>query len=853
MKRSSGGSGDALAQYHAKRHFETTSEPRGGQQGKTQGYSFVIQKHDARRLHYDFRLELDGVLKSWAVTRGPSLDPTQKRLAVRVEDHPLDYGGFEGTIPQGQYGGGTVMLWDRGNWSPEGDPHQGLAAGKLAFTLSGEKLTGKWALVRMRKDARDKRENWLLIKERDAVASAEREVLDDARSVASGRSLDEIAGAAPAAPARTGPERSKKAAAKIAASLADFVEPSLATLVDAPPGDSGWVYEIKYDGYRAQIAADGAFVRIYSRSGLDWTERFDPIAQAVAARKLGGVLIDAEIVVLDGEGRSDFGLLQHWFETGDGSLACFAFDLLVENRHDIRKQPLSVRTARLAALLDKDDGWLFLSAPFEPDAPADLLGEICRRGLEGLIAKRADAPYRSGRHSSWLKIKCGHQQEFVVIGWSPSKKRPFSSLLLAVSENGALRYAGRVGSGFSDRTLENLSRTMVQLEKKTPPIALPAAIARHARFVGPQIVVEIRFAGWTRDNLIRQGHLLGIREDKPATAVTREIPATPPLRFPRSFESPEPRATPPDRTPAPARPTNSERDTIAGIALSHPDKPLYRDPDITKADLAFYLDAVGDIMAPYAAGRFCSLLRCPRGQGKPGFFQRHPHAGLERYWKSRPLASKSDREAYLYFDDRRALIEAAQMDTLEFHIWGSRADDPERPDRIVFDLDPAPDVDFAAVRTGAREIRDVLAALGLDSLPLISGGKGIHVVAPIARSDWPTVKQFASRVAARLAQASPDRYVATMTKAKRKGRIFIDFFRNDLTASAIAPFSPRNRPGAPVAWPAGWATLDSFDAADSVSIFEAQKRLAGSGDPWRDYRTIKQSLTRRMIDAMARE
>lgn len=820
MKRAASGSPAALEAYQARRNFGTTREPSGEHVGKTAGFSFVVQKHAARRLHYDFRLELDGVLKSWAVTRGPSYNLQDKRLAVRVEDHPLDYATFEGTIPHGQYGGGTVMVWDRGHWQPDGDPAQGLEHGKLAFTLDGEKLRGRWALVRMRDDPKSKRENWLLIKEKDEFANNVPDVLEQAQSVTTGRSLEQIASNQPVpkpATRRAGPRRT----------LPDFVAPALATLTDRLPRTGGWLFEIKYDGYRAQIAADRDQVRIYSRSGLDWTERFGPIVRAIAQRGFDRVLIDAEIVVLDRHGRSDFGLLQQWLETGQGAPSCFAFDLLAAAGRDLRKIPFTERRARLLATIgENESGPIYYSAGFETDDAGALFVETCNQGLEGLIAKRADAPYRAGRTPTWLKIKCGHQQEFVVIGWSQSQRRAFSSLLLGIHDDAGLRYAGRVGSGFSEALLAKLARSFEALAIPAPSVAVPAAIARTAHFVQPQIVVEVRFAGWTPDNLVRHGTVLGVREDKPASAIVREAAAMP----------------------------SNNTDAIAGITLTHPDKVLFHEPDVTKAALARYLAEIGPVMTRYAANRFVSLLRAPRGPKLQGFFQRHPQAGLDRYWQSQQLDNDDNHGAYLYFTDPRALIEAAQMDALEFHIWGSRIDRPGQPDRIVFDLDPAPDVEFAAVRQGAYDVREVLRALGLESLPMLSGGKGIHVVAPIApQADWAKVKQFAADVAARLSAAEPDRYVATMTKSKRTGRIFIDHFRNDRTASAVAPFSPRNRPGGPVAWPLAWHDLDAIKTAAAVSMTEALHLIKKSGDPWGRYDTIKQSLTKKMSVAVSAE
>jgi bifunctional non-homologous end joining protein LigD len=813
---------DPLAAYHAKRDFSTTAEPPGeaGKSGKT--LSYLIQKHDATRLHYDFRLELDGVLKSWAVTRGPSLDPHDKRLAVQVEDHPLDYGTFEGTIPKGEYGGGTVMLWDRGSWFPIGDPHEGLQAGQLKFELSGERLKGRWVLVRMRGKAKEKRENWLLIKEHDEYESAEALPLDAGTSIATGRSMEDIAGGVkpPAKPAKAKSRASK---------LPEFVEPALATLVDALPDDGGWLFEIKYDGYRALIAANGAEVCIHTRTGLDWTAKFPEIGAAIAALDLDRALIDSEIVALDDAGRSSFSLLQQRLQAGRGGLSCFAFDLLSLKGRNLQSQPLSQRKKTLQTLLAKStEGPVFFSEAFDPQDSKALFDECCKRGLEGLIAKRSDGPYVPGRHPVWLKIKCGHRQELIIIGWSKSKNnREFSSLLLGVRENGVLRYAGRVGTGFDAAMLARLKSRLDELRIDTPPAPIPREFRRDADYVAPVLVAEIAFAGWTHDGLVRQARFLGLREDKRAMDVVREQPADP-----ASLE--------------PAKPLAGK---IAGITISHPGKILYdsvlhESSGITKRAIAEYLDAAGPMISRFAANRFVSLVRCPRGQGKTAFFQRHLQPGLEQHWLTREVLHKASHpETYMYFRDPAALVEAAQMDVLEFHIWGSRIDRPEKPDRIVFDLDPAPELKFTAIRDAALHLREILLALNLESLPLLTGGKGIHVIVPVEPTqDFATVKQFSGRLAERVAEAEPDKYVATMSKAKREGRIFIDYFRNDWSASAIAPFSPRNRPGAPVAWPVQWDDLKRSHSVSATTLPEAKARLDKGEMPWKDYNGIRQTI-----------
>lgn len=827
-----------LDRYHEKRRFSDTPEPRGAaprgsHRRKAGGLRFLVQKHDATRLHYDFRLELDGVLLSWAVTRGPSLDPADKRLAVRTEDHPLEYGDFEGIIPKGNYGAGTVMLWDTGTWEPIGDPHAELAKGKIAFNLRGEKMRGRWALVLMRK-ASEKRENWLLIKERDEEASETRDLTAEMPdSVASGRDLDAIAaGGGLWRSAPKGGANPKAARAEKAHKRPAFVAPELATLVEEPPRGQEWLFEVKFDGYRIELAASGADVRAYSRSGLDWTDRFPGLVAAAKSLDLDGVLIDGEAVVTDSDGRSDFGLLQQALESGKGRIVYMAFDLLQEGGEDWRQSPLAERKQRLQALLAPaaKDGILLYSDHIAGEGAA-LLAMARDKGLEGIIAKRADRPYRSGRGEAWVKIKVAQAQEFVILGYRPSdKKRAFSSLLLGLRENGTLRYAGRVGSGFSEATLDRLAQAFRRIACKTPAAEVPPDVRREARWVTPEMVVDIAFGGWTRDGLIRQGRFMGVREDKPAREVVREEPA------------PKSRATKAS-TPAAEK-------SLLDVTLTHPDKVLFPDCGVTKRDLAEYLAAAAPYLMPYAADRFISLVRCPEGIEHEGFFQRHPSRGMDASWQHAPVKTAHGAEDYLYFTEGRALPAAAQLSVIEFHIWGSDRAHLEQPDRIVFDLDPDEGLPFARVKDAAFLMRDVLEALGLRSLPLLSGGKGIHVVVPIRpEHDWPAIKSFAGALSHRVAADKPDLYVATMSKAKRKGRLFIDHFRNERGATAIAPFSPRARPGAPVAWPLSWGDLAGIKGANTIRLKDATAML-GEATAWDGKDAAPQRLTAAMLAAV---
>jgi len=803
---------DPLETYRAKRRFGETREPRGGPAGEA-GHRYLIQKHAARRLHYDFRLELDGVLLSWAVTRGPSYRTGDRRLAVRTENHPLEYGGFEGTIPKGNYGGGAVMLWDTGTWEPVGDPRAGLERGKLVFLLHGERLVGRWGLIRMKPRPKEKNENWLLIKETDEYADTNPDLLETATtSVVSGRDLDEIA-------ASNDPEWQSRRG-----NLPGFRLPMLATLVDTPPAGPDWRFEIKFDGYRAQIAANGGEVRIYTRSGLDWTDRFAAVAKAAAALELNGALIDGEIVVLDQAGRSDFPALVAALEAGRGRFSFFAFDLLAAGGRDYADETLQARQAALRTLLGKPGkaAVIQISESFDGDgdAGAKLLKTACGHGLEGIIAKRAGAKYRGGRSTAWLKIKCRHEQEFLVLGFAPSETaRPFASLLMGVREGERIRYAGRVGTGFDARTMAQLARLRDEHKAAKPAAGIPKAAQKGVIWVKPVLVANVAFAGWTGDEQIRQGSFLGLRADKRPDEVVREAPAK-------------------------VKTLGKRSTAIDGVAISHGDKVVYEEGEISKAEIADYLHAAAPLMLPFVRGRFMTLVRAPGGPGAKIFYQRHPGAGFGDAWLHR-VFKKGDGESedYIYCEKPAALVAAVQMNALEFHIWGSTVRNIERPDRIVFDLDPDPGVDFAGVKAAALRLRDVLAALDLDSLPLLSGGKGVHVVVPISpKHPWPVVKDFSAKLSRRLVEDAPEKFVATMSKAKRAGKIFIDHFRNERGATAIAPFSPRARPGGPVAWPLDWDGLGKVKAANEVTIRDAAGRLAAGERPWAGYGKMRQSL-----------
>lgn len=834
---------DLLKAYREKRDFTKTREPSGGR-ASTDGLVFCVQKHDATRLHYDFRLEWEGVLKSWAVTRGPSLDPADKRLAVRTEDHPMDYGDFEGTIPEGEYGGGTVMLWDFGRWTPREDMESGLAKGSIKMELEGEKMTGHWALVRMKPRGRETRENWLLIKEKDEVASTRRDILKKDRSVKTGRTMNQIAKGdevwasktkRPSAKGADAEPGAKPAAprGKASRALPRFRPLQLATLVDEAPDGREWLHEMKYDGYRVLIARSGDEVKLWTRNEKDWTDKFGALLPAVRSLACESALIDGEVVAFDRSGRTDFSSLQEALSEG-GNLSCFAFDLLELDGENLSDEPLLERKERLKDLLARSGDASLLYSEHVRGSGSSVLSKICASGHEGIVSKRADAPYRAGRGNSWLKTKCTKRQEFVIGGYRPSdkKSRPFSSILIGVRDGDRLLYRGRVGSGFTEDRLDDLGGRLRSIARKTSPFSdLPKAIARDARFVEPQLVAEIDFTELTGDGAVRHGVFKGLREDKEASAVTDEQPAK--ARSPK---------------PAPARAGRAKGDgdpvEIAGVRLTSPERVVFESQGLTKRDLAQYYEAVAERMLAHAGGRPLSLVRCPQGRTKACFFQKHDTGGFPDAIGHVDVTEKDGEKAvYLSVSNAAGLVAALQMNTLEFHIWGSRNDRLEHPDRIVFDFDPDESLVFDDVKRAARELGDRLAEVGLVTFPLVTGGKGVHVVAPLSRrQEWPEVKAFASAVARRMEADEPERFVSTMSKAKRKGRIFVDWLRNERGQTAIAPYSTRSRPGAPVATPVTWDELDSLDGANSFHPADILARLE-LDDPWRGYADIRQSIT----------
>ncbi|WP_126975024.1 DNA ligase D [Frigidibacter oleivorans] len=805
-----------LGAYTAKRDFARTPEPDAAGRPSPTAPRYSMQQHDATRLHWDLRLEWGGVLLSWAVTRGLSLDPADKRLAVRTEDHPLSYLTFEGVIPEGNYGAGTVMLWDIGHWEPFHDVEEGLAKGHLHFALHGRRGTGNWNLVRMKGRKEKDRENWLIVKERDAAAATRNAALPDrfTTSVATGRDIPAIA--AGAKPVPFGPPRRK--------ARPRFRSPQLATAVTDLPQGEGWLHEVKHDGYRGQAAIGKGGARLFTRSGQDWSDRFAPLIPAFEELPAETALIDGEVVA--GAGMGGFAALQAAIAAG-GPFLFYAFDLLALDGRDLAGAPQAERRATLEALLQDQPprGLIRLSPAIEGDA-AEVFAAICEAGGEGIISKRAGAPWRSGRNTSWLKVKCQRRAEFVICGLQPSDKRgrAFASLLLAThAPDGTLTYRGKVGTGFDEAAQDDIAARAKALARPNSPLAAATAETRGARWLDPVLVAEVAYAELTPEGRLRHARFLGLREDKPAGEVGMEDPAMTPDKTEAAVARPKARA----RRAA----KDDGRPQVAGIGISHPDRVLFPKPGITKLDLARWYDRMADRVLPTLKDRPCSLVRLPEGLEGERFFQKHAGKGFPDSIRTVPVEESDGGTAdYIWIGDAAGLVGAVQMGTVEFHPWGARRDRLDRPERIVFDLDPDEDLGFAEVAAAARDLRDRLADLGLPSWPLVSGGKGVHVIVPLRRStEWEPVKLFARLLATLMAEEEPRRFVATMSKARRKGRIFIDWLRNDRGATAVAPFSVRARPGAPVAVPVGWdelARLRSAAAFDMAAALERQWRDA---------------------------
>lgn len=824
-----------LASYRAKRDFSKTPEPRA-KVGPKNEWRFAVQRHEARRLHFDLRLELDGVLKSWAVAKGISMVPGVKRLAVETEDHPLDYLTWEGVIPKGEYGGGTMIVWDRGTWLADGDPREGLKNGKLIFALNGERLKGHWHFVRMKRRPGERQEQWLLFKGEDGYSLGAGDLepaATELTSVISGLTNEDLAERQQIRPdhkAREKIRRASGAKASVYSKLTGakksilpvFVDPALAEERDGPPQGKGWLHEIKHDGYRMQARLDGGKVKLLTRTGLDWTKRFPTIAKALAQLPVSSALLDGEIVAQEDSGISTFTALQTDLKSGRRDrLVYFMFDLLYCEGVNLTGVALADRKATLEEILQAAPGSLPLrySAHMDEGDSRTIFAHACQMGLEGLLSKRADAPYRGGRGDSWIKSKCALGQEFVIIGYVPSStsRQAVGSLVLGFYDGKELVHAGRAGTGFTDETALALRSGLATIETAQPKFKRPVdkQSLQNVRWVEPRLVADIQFRGWSPDKLLRQAAFKGLREDKAPKDVKLEIPQ--------------------DQT------NRGGKTVTSSVKLTHPDRILWPEDGITKQGLAEFYTDIAEWILPHITGRVLSLVRCPGGVGKSCFYAKHIWDGAD---KSLLPIDIGEAEPMLAIRDLDGLIALVQANVLEIHPWGSRVEALEKPDRIIFDLDPGEDVAWEEVIEGAFEVRERLKKLHLESFVKTTGGKGLHVVAPITpTADWDRVKDFTRTLAEAMATDTPRRYLAVMTKARRKGRIFVDYLRNGRGATAVAAYSTRARKGATISVPLTWNELETGIRANHFSIDNLRQRLSHRRrDAWTGFFELKQKL-----------
>lgn len=862
-----------LEDYRKKRDFSRTPEPPGEEQ-PAGGRSYCIQKHAASRLHYDFRLELDGVLLSWAVPKGPSFDPREKRLAMRVEDHPVAYGSFEGVIPEGEYGAGAVVLWDRGTWTPLADPGLALKKGELKFQLRGEKLAGKWALVKIKGDDA---KAWLLVKDRDEHARAMSELdVVSARpeSVVSGRGLAEVAAerdrlwhsrairpggevdpGGPAAGDGGARLRLGELQGAVRGPLPRTQPLALATVVETPPAGDEWLHEIKHDGYRILARIDEGEVQLVSRNGKDWTKEFPQVARAVGRLRAGTALLDGEVAAVLPNGRTSFQALQRRSEAGT-PLVFFVFDLLHLDGWDLRPVRLDERKQALRRLLEGGPETLRFSDHVRGRGP-EFFAQVRDAGVEGVVSKRGDAPYREGRGGDWLKAKCRLSQEVVIGGWTlPSDGRAsIGALHVGFYDQDTLVYAGKVGSGFSERLLEDLLRRLDPRRRETSPFAaVPPEMARGARWVEPDLVAQVEFSEWTDEGRMRHPVFLGLREDREARHVARERPGSVEGGGTESAAAGRPWEALRRHAPARTRTASGEEVVeLLGVRLTHPDRVYYPDLGFTKLDLALYYVAIADFVLPYLEGRPLTLVRCPDGVGGEAFYQKK--AGFWTPPQLRRVAVAEKAEEHLVVDSVPGLVALAQAGILEVHPWNSRIARIEEPDQVIFDLDPDEALPFSRVAAAARRVRALLGEKGLETFVKTTGGKGLHVCLPlVAEQGWEPLEEFTRAVALRLAREEPETFTANMAKAKRKGKIYVDYLRNVRGANAVGVFSTRAQPGAPVSVPVDWTELDRLSGAADFTVAEVPLRLIGFGsgravDPWARYRELRQ----RVPESLARD
>ncbi len=821
---------DPLSVYKGKRDFTKTPEPEtGGGPAGGAGLRYVIQKHWASRLHYDLRLELDGTMKSWAVPKGPSFDPADKRMAVQVEDHPISYNSFEGQIPAGQYGAGKVIIWDNGYWAPLGDPAEGYRKGKLKFELHGHKLKGHWTLVRMHGRGEEKQPPWLLIKEHDEFERPAREfsVVDEMP--------DSVAGL-PAVGHPTGPKVARASRASTArdvknasrAPLPNALSPQLATLVDGPPADvAGWIWELKFDGYRLLARIEDGSVQLFTRNGNDWTAKMPELSKAIGQLPLESAWLDGEVLMPDAQGVPDFQALQNAFDgSSTEGLVYYLFDMPFANSRDLRQLPVVERRELLRAVVEKaDSDKVRFSEAFEA-RPGDLVASACKLGFEGVIGKRRSAVYVSRRSADWIKLKCSHRQEFVIGGFTdPQGSRTgLGSLLLGVhAEDGTLRYAGNVGTGFSERTLADLREKLEALVVDKSPFANPRAIAKKAHWVQPKLLAEVAFAEWTKENRVRHSVFHGLRDDKPAKAIVREQP--------KHLVAPE----------GPGVPLPSS------LRVSNPERVIDASTGVTKIELVRYYAKVAPLMMPHLQGRPVALVRAPDGVKGELFFQKHLDKGQMDGIEQLDPALYMGHPAMLEVAHPEGLLSAAQMNVVEFHTWNAKKDRIDRPDRMTFDLDPGEGVAWEQVQEAAQLVQVLLKELGLPAFLKTSGGKGLHVVVPIKRlHDWDTVKGFSQAVVQHLARTIPQRFVAKSGPRNRVGKIFVDYLRNGWGATTVSAWSARSRPGMGISVPVEWSELGKLTGGAHWTIRSVDERLRKGNSTWAGYERAAVTLSRAM-------
>ena len=803
-----------LKAYNEKRNFEVTPEPEGRAENSEEGLRFVVQRHLARSDHYDFRLEWDGALLSWAVPKGPSYNTRDKRLAVHVEDHPLEYRNFEGMIPKGEYGGGIVMLWDEGTWEPFVNVEEGLREGSLKFTLRGKRLRGKWALVRMKPKTGEADKNWLLLKEKDAYAKSDGETFEPATSVRTGRTMEEI---------------EKGEDEKITRNPFQQVDAQLATLVREIPEGKDWLYELKYDGYRILAYVESSGVRFITRNGNDYTRRFQHVADDLMDWSAGrAMVLDGEMVITDKEGRTDFQALQNYMKNPKGkSLTYIAFDLLALDGADLRGRRLIERKETLEALMQNGPKSLHYSRHSKGSGNESFVA-ACELGLEGIIGKKAHSIYSGTRNGDWIKLKCNKRQEFVIGGYTMTDKKTsgISALLLGVYEDEEFVYAGRAGTGISVDDMKELEAKFEHLKRPSAPFTLAPKARSNEKitWLAPELVAEIKFAEWTEDNLLRQASFKGLRTDK----------APSPGNIKREKADDESQLRSPAEELEEKMEANGDNIIIEGVKITSPDKVIFDDPAITKADVVRYYAQVSERMLPYVSRRILSIVRCPKGVSQSCFYKKHPGPGSRGVITMPVTNSDGETEDYFYIEDVSGLISEAQMGTLEFHTWGSRADELEKPDVMVFDLDPDEGLDLSTVRLGVKDLKSVLDELSLISYLKTSGGKGYHVVVPLKPAiSWEAFHDFARRVAEIMEAKWPDRYTSNVRKNKRVNKIFIDWIRNGRGATSVAPYSIRARTGARVSMPITWEELDTV-APDGITMADALIRVVGD-DPWKGF------------------